>query len=115
LPQSNKYKKEIIMAVVAKTVLIFASEEDRDKVLFTVPWRAFIDIINDGGGNHPKNLGYPASVPQALPDDLGPQHMTVTRTWENKKNAQDYIDWMSSQFTAIGVVPVSFTVEDYTE
>ena len=103
------------MAVVAKTVLVFASEEDRDKVLFTVPWRAFVDIMNDGGGNHPKNLGYPADHPIGIPDDLGPQHVTVTRTWTDKKNAQDYVDWMTAQFALINVVPVLFTVEDYTE
>ena len=103
------------MAVVAKTVLVFASEEDRDKVLFTVPWRAFVDIVNDGGGNHPKNLGYPADHPEGLPDDLGPQHLIVTRKWQSKKNAQDYVDWMSGQFANLSMTPASFTVEDYTE
>ena len=100
------------MAVVAKTVLIFASEEDRDKVLFTVPWKNFLQIVGDGGPDDYTVIG---NSDRSDPIGLSPTDLTVTRKWENKKNAQDYIDWMYRQFANIAITPVSFTVEDYTE
>ena len=104
------------MAVIAKTVLVFASEEDRNKVLSLVPWFQFITMVGDGGENHPRNLGYPDDHPGGLrAEDLLPQDLTVTRKWQIKENAQDYISWMTAHFAAISVVPVLFTVEDYTE
>ena len=104
------------MAIVAKSVLVFASAEDRNKVACSVPWMQFIMVVGDGGENHPRNLGYPVDHLGILSfEDLLPQDLTVTRKWQIKKNAEDYVDWMTAQFATLNITPVSFTVEDYTE
>ena len=100
------------MAIVAKTILVYASEEDRYNVLSTVPWQNFLQLLGDGRPNDYTVVGIPD---RSDPAELGPTDLTVTRKWENKKNAQDYIDWMYIQFANIAITPVSFTVEDYTE
>jgi len=43
------------MAVVAKTVLVYASEEDRNKGRHLVPWLQFLTVMGDGGDNYPVN------------------------------------------------------------
>ena len=103
------------MTIVAKTVLIYASEEDRDKGRHQIPWLNFLMLTGDGGDNHPKFAGFPEDTSIEKIPSFGPQHLTVTRTWQIKKNAQDYVDWMTAQFATLNITPVSFTVEDYTE
>ena len=100
------------MAIVAKTVLVYASVEDRETARTTTPWRNYLQIVGDGGPDDFTVVGIPD---RSDPAELGPTDLTITRKWENKKNAQDYIDWMTAQLSTFSVVPVSFTVEDYTE
>ena len=100
------------MAIVAKTVLVYASEEDREQGRTMIPWQNYLQIVGDGGPDDYTVVGIPD---RSDPAELGPTDLTVTRKWENKKNAQDYIDWMYIQFANIAITPVSFTVEDYTE
>jgi hypothetical protein len=101
------------MAVVAKTVLVYASEEDREKGRLQVSWSNFLQIVGDGGHDDFTVLG--TDVPIADASELTPSQLTITRKWQSKKNAQDYVDWMTAQFAILNITPVSFTVEDYTE
>jgi len=95
------------MAIVAKTVLVYASVQDRETARTIIPWQNFLQIVGDGRPNDYTVMGNPVG--------LSPTDLTVTRKWENKKNAQDYVDWMTAQFRPLDITPVSFTVEDYTE
>ena len=99
------------MAVVAKTILVYASEEDREQGRTMIPWQNYLQIVGDGGHDDFTVVGTAGLDPL----ELGPNHLTVTRKWENKKNAEDFVEWMTAQFSKLGVTPVSFTVEDYTE
>ena len=99
------------MAIVAKTVLVYASEEDREQGRTMIPWQNYLQIVGDGGHDDFTVVG----TAGLDPSELGPNHLTVTRKWENKKNAEDFVEWMTAQFSKLGVTPVSFTVEDYTE
>ena len=99
------------MAIVAKTVLVYASVEDRETARTTIPWSNYLQIVGDGGHDDFTVVG----TAGLDPSELGPNHLTVTRKWENKKNAEDFVEWMTAQLSTFSVVPVSFTVEDYTE
>ena len=101
------------MAVVAKTVLVYASVEDRERIRLEVPWLNFLQIVGDGSHNDFKVFG--TDTPITDPSQFTPDLLTVTRKWENKKNAEDFVEWMTAQLSTFSVVPVSFTVEDYTE
>jgi hypothetical protein len=101
------------MAIVAKTVLVFASTEDRERIRLEVPWLNFLQIVDDG--SHADFTVFGTDAPITDPSQFTPDLLTVTRKWKDKKNAQDYYDWMSAQFSKLGMTPVSFTIEDYTE
>jgi hypothetical protein len=101
------------MAIVAKTVLVFASEEDRERIRLEVPWINFLQIVGDGSHNDFTVFGTDVAITDAA--QFTPDLLTVTRKWRDKKNAQDYHDWLTAQFSSLGMTPVSFTIEDYTE
>ena len=100
------------MAIVAKTVLVYASVQDRETGRTIIPWQNYLQIVGDGKPNDYTVVGIPD---RSDPAELGPTDLTITRKWENKKNAEDYHEWMTAQFLTFGIVPVSFTIEDYTE
>jgi hypothetical protein len=101
------------MAIVAKTVLVFASAEDRERIRVETNWGNFLQMVGDGSYDDFTVFGTDAPITD--PAQFTPDLLTVTRKWEDKKNARDYYEWMSAQFLRLGMAHVSFTVEDYTE
>ena len=101
------------MAIVAKTVLVFASAEDRERIRVETPWLNFLQIVDDG--SHSDFTVFGTDTPITDPAQFTPDLLTVTRKWRDKKNAQDYHEWLTAQFSSLGMTPVSFTLEDYTE
>ena len=101
------------MAIVATTVLVFASAEDRERIRVETNWALFLQMVGDGSHDDFTVFGTGAPITDA--NQFTPDLLTVTRKWKDKKNAQDYHEWLTAQFSRLGMAPVSFTIEDYTE
>ena len=88
------------MTIAAKTTCILASMDDIEQARHQIMWSDFLQQL---GGVHDDDHTFIKNG------------TVITRSWTDKRCAEEYVKFISTSLAEINITPVSITLEDYVE